>query len=367
MTRWEKYIPGQPARILTPPREDEPLVDEYAWSNAALRPPRGSLVAVLAELDARFPPGPPSRLMQQEALRHPQLFAAARRHGKSAAVVAKFVNIAPPPADTCTGCKREVDPDTCYCGEDREHHTGHGGCPGFVPMGCDCHRAPPSTPDAPAFEIGDIVVHAGTSFLSACVESVAGDRLRLLFKDGSGDGGYRAAHYRPATDTERQSYLASQTPEEPRPFEVGDCVVLHNNPAVLTAKVLRVSGAGAWLRFDDGSEDGEYPSDPEHLRHATPSEQQAYERAQEPKPTECPSCGRVGADSGCGSCAKPNPFAVAYPSFPQHIRIGDETIRCADVERASEDYSADTKTLHLHDGRELTLTRRDMLMFGMGQ
>ena len=34
--RWAPYVPGEPAHIITPVQVDEPLVDEYAWSNAAL-------------------------------------------------------------------------------------------------------------------------------------------------------------------------------------------------------------------------------------------------------------------------------------------------------------------------------------------
>ena len=34
--RWAHDMPGQPPRIITPTQVDAPLVDEYAWSNAAL-------------------------------------------------------------------------------------------------------------------------------------------------------------------------------------------------------------------------------------------------------------------------------------------------------------------------------------------
>lgn len=47
---------------------------------------------------------------------------------------------------TCQGCGKEIDPDTCGCGDSRKGHgspinTGHS----FVPAGCDCfrHKAQP--------------------------------------------------------------------------------------------------------------------------------------------------------------------------------------------------------------------------------
>jgi hypothetical protein len=40
--------------------------------------------------------------------------------------------------DTCPKCGFEIDPEVCWCGEDKEHHNpfllGHN----FVPMGCSC-------------------------------------------------------------------------------------------------------------------------------------------------------------------------------------------------------------------------------------
>lgn len=42
----------------------------------------------------------------------------------------------------CAGCGAAIDPDTCGCGDSRSAgHDGHF----FVPMGCDCYRAEPST------------------------------------------------------------------------------------------------------------------------------------------------------------------------------------------------------------------------------
>jgi hypothetical protein len=39
----------------------------------------------------------------------------------------------------CDGCGKEIDPDTCGCGERGEGHGYHSGHP-FVPMGCSCLR-----------------------------------------------------------------------------------------------------------------------------------------------------------------------------------------------------------------------------------
>lgn len=39
--------------------------------------------------------------------------------------------------EVCGGCKREVTPDLCHCGETRTMHPPDHQ---FVPMGCDCYR-----------------------------------------------------------------------------------------------------------------------------------------------------------------------------------------------------------------------------------
>lgn len=41
----------------------------------------------------------------------------------------------------CPGCKQEIDPDTCGCGDAREGHGFGVGGHGFIPMGCDCFRS----------------------------------------------------------------------------------------------------------------------------------------------------------------------------------------------------------------------------------
>jgi len=38
----------------------------------------------------------------------------------------------------CPGCKQEIDPDTCWCGDLMKGHSYDGHSP--VPMGCDCGR-----------------------------------------------------------------------------------------------------------------------------------------------------------------------------------------------------------------------------------
>ena len=39
----------------------------------------------------------------------------------------------------CEGCKKEIDPDVCGCGESEANHGYHSGH-SFIPMGCDCYR-----------------------------------------------------------------------------------------------------------------------------------------------------------------------------------------------------------------------------------
>lgn len=39
------------------------------------------------------------------------------------------------PTELCPECKQRIDPETCWCGDDRGAlHDGHS----FVPMGCRC-------------------------------------------------------------------------------------------------------------------------------------------------------------------------------------------------------------------------------------
>ena len=63
MIRWATDRPGQPPRILTEPREDEPLEDE-GWQTEHLRAPLSPIAAVLAELEVRYPPSPPANLAE---------------------------------------------------------------------------------------------------------------------------------------------------------------------------------------------------------------------------------------------------------------------------------------------------------------
>lgn len=46
------------------------------------------------------------------------------------------------PRSYCGGCRNEIDPDCCHCGEDHkspgtDYYGGHG----MVPMGCTCGYA----------------------------------------------------------------------------------------------------------------------------------------------------------------------------------------------------------------------------------
>ncbi len=45
-------------------------------------------------------------------------------------------------AVVCGGCGREIDPDTCGCGEGKHSNNSDTGHP-FVPMGCNCARMTP--------------------------------------------------------------------------------------------------------------------------------------------------------------------------------------------------------------------------------
>jgi hypothetical protein len=46
--------------------------------------------------------------------------------------------------EICQGCGCEIDPKICWCGGVIEAHgIGDGHAP--VPMGCNCHREPPTT------------------------------------------------------------------------------------------------------------------------------------------------------------------------------------------------------------------------------
>ena len=58
-----------------------------------------------------------------------------------AEIAALHVAIASKPGPVCSGCKKEIDPDTCGCGDARVGHENYGGHP-FVPIGCNCLRAP---------------------------------------------------------------------------------------------------------------------------------------------------------------------------------------------------------------------------------
>lgn len=42
-----------------------------------------------------------------------------------------------PPPEICSGCKNEIDPDVCWCGDYIKLHTSEHSP---VPVGCDCGR-----------------------------------------------------------------------------------------------------------------------------------------------------------------------------------------------------------------------------------
>lgn len=48
----------------------------------------------------------------------------------------------------CTGCKRDIDPDCCHCGDYIKDHRGGDGCHFAVPMGCVCFYAKPSSDES---------------------------------------------------------------------------------------------------------------------------------------------------------------------------------------------------------------------------
>ena len=51
------------------------------------------------------------------------------------------------PVTMCNGCKKEIDPDCCWCGDGPDTHNWDSGHP-FIPYGCDCHRDTGSSLDA---------------------------------------------------------------------------------------------------------------------------------------------------------------------------------------------------------------------------
>jgi len=67
--RWAPDRDGQPPRILTEPREDEPLEDE-GWQTEHLRAPLSPIAAVLAELEA-WDSGPPTGGMEDTSATSP--------------------------------------------------------------------------------------------------------------------------------------------------------------------------------------------------------------------------------------------------------------------------------------------------------
>lgn len=46
--------------------------------------------------------------------------------------------------ELCEGCGEEIDPATCYCGEEIDGSAHDNHYP--VPMGCACHRIDPNLP-----------------------------------------------------------------------------------------------------------------------------------------------------------------------------------------------------------------------------
>lgn len=58
-----------------------------------------------------------------------------------------------PDAAVCPGCKREIDPEMCCCGIDRETHGTIMQDHNFVPQGCVCGYGKPA-PEKPARPAG---------------------------------------------------------------------------------------------------------------------------------------------------------------------------------------------------------------------
>lgn len=50
------------------------------------------------------------------------------------------IDFGTPPVVICEGCKNEIDPETCGCGDPIKGHSWSSGH-AAIPMGCDCHRA----------------------------------------------------------------------------------------------------------------------------------------------------------------------------------------------------------------------------------
>lgn len=48
----------------------------------------------------------------------------------------------------CPDCKKEIDPDVCWCGSEEESHGHYNDDHSFVPMGCRCFFDTSKTDDA---------------------------------------------------------------------------------------------------------------------------------------------------------------------------------------------------------------------------
>lgn len=236
-TRWTKDTPGQPPRIITAPREDEELNGE-GWAVEALVQPLSHITGVLVELAERFPLHPSDARPVRETLRE----KLQRRANERGWGLADLV---------------QADPDK---------RPTQGG----VPIERITSTGPTSTPDAPTFKVDDILRSVHTPSCAQVLAVIDDGRLRMKW-GADCHGTYRASGFRLATPEERATFLAAQTPEKPKPFEVGDIVVLKCDAGQTPLPIAKIQSGGIMrvgqptFVFADS------------YRHATPEERAAYE------------------------------------------------------------------------------------------
>ena len=213
MTKWATDRPGQPPRILTEPREDEPLEDE-GWQTEHLRAPLSPIAAVLAELEVRYPPSPPANLA--EAMGFPFRGADGRWYMTQERAAAAA------PATPTERSQYEESQDLNI------------GPPALIPNPetvALLRKANEESQAPKPFEVGDVVAWV--------VDDVPPERCRLYvgevltLSDGQPysvqyhcAGSSRVerwcatemphGHWRPATEAEQAEYRKSQEPDEVR-------------------------------------------------------------------------------------------------------------------------------------------------------
>lgn len=86
--------------------------------------------------------------MRAKAIEHRDVGYDNAENNAVIALCDAYLSATPPPASVnarpiCEGCKCEIDPDYCHCGDPiKGHGMGIGGH-SPVPMGCQCGRTPP--------------------------------------------------------------------------------------------------------------------------------------------------------------------------------------------------------------------------------